>query len=243
MLANKLKSPSNRSNHYSTKFKYSIPTCWASLRRLVTMAEHIDIVSLTASPSSLEAEVEFWALLEQYPECAFPYFEGVARGRYLPCAWCRYCFNQSCKWDCQVCPIWYRESLLLNNPDSSPPVTPPAPPPIVSDDTEITVSEVDTSDLSSDSDWSDNAIAWAEEEEPYPYESDDEASTHGLDWTLHGVNVEGSNDGEPTVVFDLQDLADFTALGPANPWPSIPVELDSAGNSERESEDDYSDLD
>ncbi len=209
------------------------------------MAEHIDIVTLVHSPSAAEAEAEFWALLESYPDCAFPYFEGVARGRYLPCAWCLYCANGTCRWDCQVCPVWYRESLLLNNPESSPPITPPLPPPIVSDDTELeSVSEA--SDLSTDSEDSNNGVDWGAEESTYPYESDeDNVSTHGLDWTIQHWEAEESDNGEPTVVFDLQDLEHFIALGPEDldTWPSIPVLLDSAGNSEVDSGSDYSDFD
>ena len=137
-----------------------------SLCHAFTMAYSSSPIPRYSTVSSEEAEEQFYNLLEDYPEQAFPYFDHVATGEIEPCHWCEYCLEPPCRWDCLCCPTWRRESRLLlptSNDVNQLRQPPPLPPLRDEDDRCTTTRSIDYSweDVQPPSDSEDTVVyAW-----------------------------------------------------------------------------------
>ena len=57
-----------------------------------------------------QALEQFYKVLEEDPERAFPFLDRVATGEFEPCTWCSYCIAEPCRWDCELCSVWRHEA-------------------------------------------------------------------------------------------------------------------------------------
>ena len=88
-----------------------------------------------------QALKQFYRVLEEDPERAFPFLDKVATGEIEPCTWCNYCIAEPCRWDCELCSVWRHEAqtalvadISTENDNSgqperqlSPPICSPSP--------------------------------------------------------------------------------------------------------------------